>query len=51
MRRLFELYTSSQKASARSIYKQQSNLLMANNLFSLITLELWTKQNQNKRNL
>ena len=38
-RRLFELFTSSQKTSATSIYKQQqSNLLIPNNLFPWLQL-------------
>ena len=51
MRDLFELYTiaSSQKTNAASIYKQyQSNLLMPNNLFSLITPELRTPISLNR---
>ena len=44
MRRLFKLYTSPQKVSAASIYKQeQSNLLMPHNLFSLIALGFRTE--------
>ena len=44
MRRLFELYKKYQKESATSFYEQQqSNLLMPNNLFTLITHELRTE--------
>ena len=45
MQHLFKLFTSFQKASATSIYKQrQSNLLVLSNLFYLITLEPRTEK-------